>query len=179
MKGRKMRVPRGDIRPTQDRVREALFSSLASRLAGASFLDLFAGCGAVGIEAWSRGCASVCMVERDRAVCRVLEENVRELCDADEEQVCMECMDVGRFLRYAESKRGFDIVYADPPYEDTLAWFTKALQAPGLAAILDQAGVLIVEACSGVTPVEAGAGWMFLKERTYGGTALWMYQRQS
>jgi 16S rRNA G966 N2-methylase RsmD len=74
--GRQVCVPKGPVRPTQDRVREALFSILQSRIGGASFLDLYAGSGAVGLDALSRGAARVCWVEGDRKVFDVLRRNV-------------------------------------------------------------------------------------------------------
>jgi len=79
-RGRLLRVPRGDVRPAQDRVRLAVFSSLADRVPGARVLDLFAGTGAYGLEALSRGAAAATWVENDRRVLAVLRENVEALC---------------------------------------------------------------------------------------------------
>ena len=77
--GRTIKVPPG-IRPTQDKVRQALFSSLGERIGGARVLDLFAGSGALGLEAWSRGAESVCFVESDARVFPILKENIKTLC---------------------------------------------------------------------------------------------------
>ncbi|MFA5342434.1 MAG: RsmD family RNA methyltransferase [Kiritimatiellia bacterium] len=82
-RGRQIKVPRGDVRPAQDRVRLAVFSSLADRVPGARVLDLFAGTGAYGLEALSRGAASVTWVENDHRVLEVLRENVESLCAPD------------------------------------------------------------------------------------------------
>ena len=80
LRGRKIRTPGNKIRPTQDKVREALFSILDDKVCKAGFLDLFAGCGAVGLDAWSRGAASVYWVESDRRVLSTLKQNVQQLC---------------------------------------------------------------------------------------------------
>ena len=81
LRGREVAVPAGRaVRPTQDRVRQALFSALATRIAGSQFLDLFAGSGAVGLEAWSRGAAGVVWVEQNPRVLRVLQANIGALC---------------------------------------------------------------------------------------------------
>ena len=81
LRGRSVSAPAaGDVRPTQDAVREAVFSMLANILPGSAFLDLFAGSGCVGIEAWSRGAARVLWVERAPAVVRTLRRNVAALC---------------------------------------------------------------------------------------------------
>ena len=79
-RGRQLKVPHGDVRPAQDRVRLAVFSSLADRVPGARVLDLFAGTGAYGLESLSRGAASVIWVENDRRVLAVLRENIESLC---------------------------------------------------------------------------------------------------
>ena len=121
--GRTVKVPRGDkVRPTQDRVRQALFSSLAARIPGSRFLDLFAGSGAVGLEAWSRGAALVCWVESDAKVFEVLQGNVVALCGsasghAEEQEWRVIRSDVFRFLNGLQGAAGYDIVFADPPYD--------------------------------------------------------------
>ncbi|MBI3987315.1 MAG: RsmD family RNA methyltransferase, partial [Lentisphaerae bacterium] len=133
--GRRLRVPSGPVRPTQDRVREALFSSLAAFIPGARVLDLFAGSGAVGLEALSRGAAFVCWVESNRRVFAVLHENIRTLAgDASARMgpkedagglppgidpavaglVLREALD---FLSAAPPEAPFDLVFADPPYD--------------------------------------------------------------
>lgn len=175
--GRSVRVPRDGMRPTQDRVREAFFSSAATRLPGAAFLDLFAGTGSVGLEAFSRGCESVCWVEQDRKVHAILEQNVRTLCgDAviDGSAHVLRA-DVSRYLARPDARAPYDVVYADPPYDMGSPWLTKALQGSRLSSILREDGVFVMETrASDVPPGETG-GWTMIDQRQYGETALWTY----
>ncbi len=103
-------VPGLDTRPTPDRLREALFNVLAPRISGAVFADLYAGTGAVGIEALSRGASRAIFVEHNRAAARVIHENVRSLGLEPRAQVRE-----GRSLQILK-KLEADIVFLDPPY---------------------------------------------------------------
>ena len=122
--GRILKVPKSDaIRPTQDRVREALFNIIQFEVPGADFLDLFAGSGAVGIEALSRGAKSATFVEQDRCHFSVLGENVGMVSCANnghptsgirhQTSNCV-CADVYRWIA-SYSGPGFSIAFADPP----------------------------------------------------------------
>jgi 16S rRNA (guanine966-N2)-methyltransferase len=114
-RGRRLEVPRGGtVRPTADRVREALFSSLQPRLAGAHVLDLFAGAGGLGLEAASRGAARVVLVERDPRVLEVLRRNVATV---GVEGVEVHAGEVRRLLRAGALAGPFDLVLVDPPYD--------------------------------------------------------------
>jgi 16S rRNA (guanine966-N2)-methyltransferase len=104
-------VPGLDTRPTPDRLREALFNVLAPRISGAAFADLYAGTGAVGIEALSRGAARAIFVENNRAAARVIHENLRSLGLEPRAQVRE-----GR-VRPMLAKLDAGIVFLDPPYE--------------------------------------------------------------
>jgi 16S rRNA (guanine(966)-N(2))-methyltransferase RsmD len=111
---RVLAAPRGmATRPTSDRLRETLFNVLAPRIAGARFLDLFAGSGAVGIEALSRGAAEVVFVEKAASVVKVIRENLEMLGVRDRARV--QTAGAGTFLR--SSTGMFDVVFLDPPYE--------------------------------------------------------------
>lgn len=116
LRGRRIMVPGNLARPSQDRVREALFSVLGNAVEGAEFLDLFAGTGAVGLEAWSRGAGFVCWVESNRRVLSLLRSNLRLLC-GDSSTTQIVGADAARFLRKGLAKRRFDIIFADPPYD--------------------------------------------------------------
>ena len=110
-KGRRLAAPRGArTRPTADRVREALFSMLGD-VSGARVLDLYAGSGALGIEALSRGAESAVFVERDRAALAALERNLEATGARGE----VRRQDVARFLARPEGT--FDLVFCDPPYD--------------------------------------------------------------
>lgn len=111
--GRRLKAPRGrSVRPTTDRVREAWMSAAAPELPGARVVDLFAGSGALGLEALSRGAAEVVFVERSREALKALRANVSAL--GAEEDVTVVCDDVFRFLD--REPRLFDVALADPPY---------------------------------------------------------------
>ena len=111
---RVLTAPRGmTTRPTSDRLRETLFNVLSPRIAEARFLDLYAGSGAVGIEALSRGAAEAVFVEKSPAVVKVIRENLEKLGLRDRARV--HAAGVGTFLR--SSTAVFDVVFLDPPYE--------------------------------------------------------------
>jgi 16S rRNA (guanine966-N2)-methyltransferase len=140
-KGRRLTAPRGrGTRPTSDRVREALFSALQDRLPQARVADLYAGSGALGIEALSRGAATATFVERSRAAHDVIVENLERTGLADDAAVIMS--EVRAALRQGLPGGPFDIVFLDPPYdvdelalEETLRLVAGALAAGGVVVV--------------------------------------------
>ncbi|HLI03351.1 MAG TPA: 16S rRNA (guanine(966)-N(2))-methyltransferase RsmD [Terracidiphilus sp.] len=115
-RSRQLKAPAGlATRPTSDRLRETLFNVLSPRIAGSRVLDLYAGSGAVGLEALSRGAAAVTFVERARPALRVLKENLHQL--GVEEHAGIYAGAAQAFLRSTE-QGGFDIVFLDPPYDN-------------------------------------------------------------
>src|SRR5579872_3761536 len=117
LNSRKLKSPKGtDVRPTPARVKEALFSILMPRIEGANVLDLFAGTGAIGFEAASRGAARVVCVEAQRENAHAIEEAARELDVAD--RVTVVAAPAERALYRVEGP--FDIVYLDPPYAQAI-----------------------------------------------------------
>lgn len=174
--GRVLKVPKSDlIRPTQDRVRSALFNMLQGEISGADFLDLFAGSGAVGLEALSRGARSVVFVERERRHLAVLKENFAALA-AGEPQVA--AADAYRWLE-CYSGAGFDFVFADPPYalgeERGYAAVLKTLAARG---VVRPGGRFIAEMTAGQR-LDAVPGWEVWRDRAYGRTRLVIWRRLS
>ena len=147
-KGHRISAPRGVVtRPTSDRVREAVFSILGG-VEAARALDVFAGSGAMGLEALSRGAASCLFVERDRRACRVLEENLATL---DLAGGTVACRDARRALRDEIARgRRYDLVIVDAPYDD---WerHERAL-AELLPALLEDGGLVVVETAAAVEP---------------------------
>jgi 16S rRNA (guanine966-N2)-methyltransferase len=144
-RGARIAAPRGlSTRPTGDRVREAAFN-LIGPVEGACVLDVFAGSGAMGLEALSRGAASVTFVESDRAACRTISENLEKLRLTGARVLCSDAL---RALR--EETRTYDLVLVDTPYG---AW--EELE-PKLAAqlprVLAPEGLLVVETGSRVEP---------------------------
>lgn len=171
--GRTLRVPRGAVRPTAERVREALFSMLAHRAAleGARVLDLFAGSGALGLEALSRGAASAVFVERMRAVARVLEENIAALGLGPRSRVVQR--DAESALQgLAASGERFDLCFVDPPYASALARPALALLAEG--GLLSSRALVVAESDRRHAPGPI-AGLALALERRYGDTLISFY----
>src|SRR5215470_3722371 len=125
--GIRLAVPKRGVRPTMDRVKAAIFSSLGDAVVRARVLDLFAGSGALGIEALSRGASSVVFVEADRQSAEIIESNLART----KLKGRIRQQDVFDFLRHASSAEMFDIVFADPPYEkgEDEGHFTEKLLA--------------------------------------------------
>jgi 16S rRNA (guanine966-N2)-methyltransferase len=165
-RGRRLAAPRGArTRPTADRVREALFSMLGD-VSGARALDLYAGSGALGIEALSRGAESALFVERDRRAADVIERNLASL-GLGERVVRQEAM---RFLARGEGM--FDLVFCDPPY-DSASRLAGAL-AERLPAITVE-GARIVTESDKRRPLELP--FPLLTERSYGDTRIAIHVR--
>jgi 16S rRNA (guanine966-N2)-methyltransferase len=130
-RGRRLRFPEGvDIRPTPDRVRETLFNWLQPRIEGARVLDLFAGSGALGLEALSRGAAHATFVERDRRACAAIEESAREWRETAFHVASGDALD---WLSRANDG-AYDIVFLDPPYDAELTGTAAAALAQGWLA---------------------------------------------
>lgn len=140
------------IRPTPDRVRETLFNWLGQRLDDLDCLDLFAGSGALGFEALSRGARRVVMVERDRAVARGLRQSISEL-EAKGAEVVQD--DALAYLKRAADT--FDVAFVDPPYASALASQALALLAPRLRP----GARVYVERDA---PIDFGPAWHVLRE---------------
>jgi 16S rRNA (guanine966-N2)-methyltransferase len=122
-----------DIRPTPDRVRETLFNWLQPRIAGARVLDLFAGSGALGLEALSRGAAHVSFVEQSRRAAEAIEAVAREWRESSFTVTCADAL--GWLARQGSGQPPFDIVFLDPPYDARLLGAAAAgLALPGRLA---------------------------------------------
>ena len=144
-RGTKIFAPAGlDTRPTSDRVREAAFN-LVGPVDGASVLDLYAGSGAMGLEALSRGAASAVFVESDQDACRTIERNLEKLSLRSAE---VACRDVLRFL--AAERRRFDLILVDPPYDVVESVAVRL--ATYLPAVLAESGVVVLESSSRLEP---------------------------
>jgi 16S rRNA (guanine966-N2)-methyltransferase len=171
--GRRISAPTGQhTRPTTDRVREALFSSIEAwcgSLQGLRFLDLYAGSGAVGLEAWSRGAGVVTLVESDRRTARLIERNARGLGFAKPDVVAAP---VTATLGKPPSAP-YDIVFSDPPYpldEESLARDLASLDGQGWLV----PGAMVVVERSSRSPRPAWpAGIEAERSRRYGETTLW------
>ncbi len=169
-RGRRLSVPAGlSIRPTADRVKEALFSSLGDRVAGARVADCFAGTGSLGIEALSRGAAHAVFVERDPAGLAVLRGNLGNLgLDGAEAPVTIRAQDALHPRTWAKGLLPLDLVLADPPYGQGLgeALLVALSREPALAPH----GWLVLEHERAVEPDHAG--WRVVARKRYGETMI-------
>jgi 16S rRNA (guanine966-N2)-methyltransferase len=151
-----------------DRVKAAIFSSLGDAVIGARVLDLFAGSGALGIEALSRGASSVVFVEADRQSSAIIEGNLAKT--RLKGRILQQ--DVFDFLRHTSAAEMFDIVFADPPYEKTeegQRFTEKLLSNEALPQLMDADGIFILEKRPGEALPETKQ-WRLLRQKTYGAT---------
>ncbi|PZG06775.1 16S rRNA (guanine(966)-N(2))-methyltransferase RsmD [Micromonospora craterilacus] len=177
--GRRITAPPGaGTRPTSDRVREALFSAVQAEidLDGARFADLYAGSGAVGLEALSRGAAHVLLVESDARAARVIRENVAALRVAPAARLVTG--KVGTVLAAGPDGDPYDVVFADPPYALPDEGVTAMLAALVDGGWLAPDALVVVERSSRSGPVEWVESVTGLRSRRYGETTLW-YGRRS
>jgi 16S rRNA (guanine966-N2)-methyltransferase len=176
-----LKSPKGLLtRPTQARLRQALFNSVQTTLPDAQVLDLFAGSGALGFEALSRGATHVTFVEDSKSAIKVIAENAKDLGVLDRIEIIGESVDrsVQKLLR----KAPFDLVLADPPYE--AAWEMKLLEQLGWPweQLLAPSGVFCLE--WGVQkseirslPDQVGGYLVKVREKNYGDSVLTSYSR--
>ncbi|HEX4333506.1 MAG TPA: 16S rRNA (guanine(966)-N(2))-methyltransferase RsmD [Usitatibacter sp.] len=155
--------PAAQLRPTPDRVRETLFNWLGQRLDGLACLDLFAGSGALGFEALSRGAARVVMVENDRAVAAALRESAK-LLEADAEVIAADAM-----AWLSSPGERFDVAFVDPPYASALAGPAMRALGPRLTG----GARVYVESDR---PLEAPTGWQPMREDRAGAVRYALYE---
>ncbi len=172
-RGRRLKAPTGErTRPTSDRVREALFSSLDAELGsitGLRFLDLFAGSGAVGLEARSRGAGVVTLVEQDRRTTSLIHDNVRSLGFSQVEVVTGA---VSRILG-APPRAPYDVVFLDPPYAVPTDEVRDDLAALVHEGWLADGAVVVVERSTRSGEVTWPQGLSPARSKKYGETTLW------
>lgn len=171
LKGRTFKVPKIGVRPTTERTREAVFSTLAPYVPEARVLDLFAGAGGLSLEAWSRGAASVTAVEKVSQHWKTLQQNFQSL-------VCDElgAWDVVRADVYDYLKRPvgpFDLIFADPPYDEVDVLRLLELLGDTLAP----EGILVFE-MQKRDDYTLPSEWKLLKEKRYGSTKVIFLERK-
>jgi 16S rRNA (guanine966-N2)-methyltransferase len=166
--GIRLEVPKSGVRPTMDRVKAAIFSGLGNDIVGARILDLFAGTGAMGIEALSRGATSALFVENNRAAVAAIEGNLSKTKLSGQ----IRKQDVFSFLRQPDAGQQFDIIFADPPYErskDGKAFTALLLSSPELAAMLLPSGTFVLEKRPSEPMPETNL-WRTVRAKAYGAT---------
>jgi len=166
--GVRLAVPKRGVRPTMDRVKAAIFSSLGEAIIGARVLDLFAGTGALGIEALSRGAASAIFVEDDRQSAQAIEKNLAKT----KLQGRVRNQDVFDFLRQQSNAEKFQIIFADPPYEKAQHdqnCNKKLLNNESLLQLLEPTGIFVLEKRPSETVSELKL-WRVIRQKSYGAT---------
>jgi 16S rRNA (guanine966-N2)-methyltransferase len=166
--GVRLAVPKRCVRPTMDRVKAAIFSSLGDAIIGAHVLDLFAGSGALGIEALSRGAASAIFIETGRQSAEVIEENLART----KLKGRVRDQDVFDFLRHPPNTEKFEIIFADPPYEKTNHgehYAEKVLTNEALPILLEPGGTFVLEKRPAEILPEIKR-WCIIRQKTYGAT---------
>lgn len=175
-RGRRLVAPKGDrTRPTSDRAREAIFDILFD-VRDLAFLDLFAGTGAVGLEALSRGARRAVFAETDRAALESIEANLERLDLSAKAEVVR--LDAARAVTERE-RRGetFDVVFADPPWDRVGELIPKLLAA--VPAVLAEGGRFILEHDARTPPPDPPPVLATFDRRKYGDTALAFYRRRN
>jgi len=174
--GVRLAVPKRGVRPTMDRVKGAIFSSLGDAIIGARVLDLFAGSGALGIEALSRGAALAVFVEDDRQTAEMIDQNLANT----KLKGRVRNQDVFDFLRVSNAET-FEIIFADPPYEKTEEserHIEKLLKNEMLPQLLEAGGIFVLEK----RPDEALPEmhfWRVVRQKAYGATEVLFLSKSS
>lgn len=172
----RLATPGDTTRPTSERVREAVFSALQARLNldGARVLDLYAGSGALGLEALSRGAHSLTAIEKDRKACQVVNTNMARVTGAlnREVQTTALCQPVERALGTLPAK-SVDLAFVDPPYDLDNSALTEILGAIPLA----DGGIVVVERSTKTAVPTWPEGLTELSTKTYGDTAVYLLSR--
>jgi 16S rRNA (guanine966-N2)-methyltransferase len=177
-RGLRLSAPSGmQTRPTADRVKEALFSIIASRreLAGARILDVCAGTGSLGIEALSRGAAWCCFIEQDRPVLGILEKNLAKAGLADRGE-CLALDAITGIKRLSRQGKTFDIVFLDPPYLSNL--YATVPEALSSLPLLSGEALLVAECSARIPLAQRYDTLVRIDRRVYGETALEFFVRE-
>jgi 16S rRNA (guanine966-N2)-methyltransferase len=172
-------VPQGPTRPTSDRVREAMFSALASRIdfTGLRVLDLFAGSGALGLEALSRGASRLTAVDSNKAACTVIRTNSARLEKALAHPVSIEvrCQSVQTALSSMPPEATMDLVFIDPPYEQPSEEITEILDA--LGPLIHPEATIVVERSTRTPEPHWPERLTLVGTKTYGDTRVFTLSR--
>ncbi|HEX5018928.1 MAG TPA: RsmD family RNA methyltransferase [Actinomycetes bacterium] len=177
-RGRRLVVPSDGTRPTSDRAREAVFSSIESMRGpwhGASVLDLYAGTGACGLEAASRGASRVDLVDKDRNAVRALTTNRDAVLASDVESVVtVHQSQVERWVADATAGTGYDVAFCDPPYAMTTAKVQEVLGVVAERGLLKPEALVVLERSSRDDPWEWQHPYRGRWDRAYGEAHLWV-----
>jgi 16S rRNA (guanine966-N2)-methyltransferase len=174
LKGRKLQKLEGiNIRPTSDRVKESLFNILGTRVFDSEFLDLFAGSGGIGIEAYSRGAAKIVFIDESIKSIQVLKGNLEQLKVSQRIEVYNTDY-IHALHKLSQEGRGFDIIFVDPPYLKGFA--QNALVHISQEGILKEEGLLVIEHDLEDSMPETAGKLRLGRQKKYGNTMLSFYQ---
>ena len=175
LRGRRLKPPEWEgVRPTSDKLRETLFNIVAPRIDGARFLDVYAGTGAVGIEALSRGASHVTFVDRDRRATALIATTLAG-CGV-EQGYTIECGDAAAVLRRMPDTNAFDLVLLDPPYDADPEMIAHTLSEAGRRT--SASGLLVLERASRLEPL-IPAGLERVRDVVSGDSALTFLRRSA
>jgi 16S rRNA (guanine966-N2)-methyltransferase len=171
------RVPAG-VRPVSDRVREGLFSSLGGRLEGARVLDLYAGTGALGIEALSRGAEDAVFVDASPAAVTAVRDNLART--GLEDRATVHRSDVRRFLeREAADPEGFDLVFLDPPYESGGSQLDPVLELLDVNPLLREGFTVVLSRGSRSSKDVIPLHWAVARRLSYGDSVVMLFRSRN
>jgi 16S rRNA (guanine966-N2)-methyltransferase len=172
LRGRVLKAPKGTAtRPTTDRVRESIFNIIAPFIQGAYFLDLFAGSGAIGIEALSRGAKKVVFVEKSKRTASGIRANVQMFGLEDRAEVL-----VGDVWSHVPKLMDFDLVFADPPFD--CGFVGPLLDLVETSGILKDQGFCIIEHSLKESPPQALSGLSLIRQRRYGSIEVSVFRKE-
>ena len=181
-RGRSISGPKADcklIRPTSDRVREALFNIIAAEILGSRVLDLYAGTGSLGVESLSRGAATVIFVDQSRQALELIQSTLqRSFAGAEAALLQLDLAkpdSITRLQKRLPTELCFELIFLDPPYEQGLA--EQTLKAIAQSSLLTEGGLLIAEERKNACLPEQCGGLQLADQRSYGETGLWFYRR--
>lgn len=174
-----MKTPPGKkIRPSSERVREAIFDVLGEYVRDTRVLDLFAGTGALGMEALSRGAREAVFVDNSSQAVTLIEENLKLLSGGSRAQVIRSTVD--RYLKRAKgSDPPYDLIFTDPPYRIDVKYLQQIIIEITEGNLLSSQGILVVEGPERRGPLEGTKDLVLIKRKIYGETAVDFYQRRS
>jgi 16S rRNA (guanine(966)-N(2))-methyltransferase RsmD len=173
-KGQQLKVPKNDLlRPTTDRVREAIFSILASLTSRPSrALDLFAGTGALGIESLSRDAKWVDFVDQQPKTCAIIKQNLNKVGFSQKAHVY--CCSVSKALTFLDDK--YDIVFMDPPYSDSS--INQVVMQLANSKVIDDKSLIVISHASRSPLQQSYDALSLIKEKRYGDTCISIYRKE-
>ena len=170
-RGKKLKaVPGMKTRPTADRVKEAVFSSMSESLYGSRFLDVFSGTGNIALEAVSRGAESAVLLEKDADALQVIQENVNA-CRQQNRCTILRGDSIASMNTLNRQGKQFDIIYVDPPYQAGL--YEEVLKNIAEKKLLAQDGVILLECAKNTSISMENSIFFIYKEKCYGDTCIY------